>query len=111
MHKSVLRNIQVVASFALLASVPVVNASSPSVSEENGRLTVSFADLDLSSDAGVAALYQRLQRASDRACATGSILEKGSARAVRDAEVCVGEVLSKMVAEIDNAKLTAIHSS
>lgn len=110
MNDSILRKMQVVASFGLILSVPAVAAAAhQNFDADSGKLTVSYADLDLSNEAGVSVLYGRLQQASEMACNTGSIQEKGSLKATRSAEACFDEVLSNLVSKIDNDRLTAIH--
>jgi len=105
-----LRRIQVIASFGLILSVPaVVSAANQSFDESNGTLRVSYADLDLTSDAGIDVLYGRLQRASEMACDTGSIHQKGSLKAARSAASCFDEVLTNLVSKVNNNKLTAVH--
>lgn len=110
MNDSMLRRIQVVASFGLILSGPaIVSAAHQGFDADNGTLRVSYADLDLSSQAGVEVLYGRLQQASAVACDTGSLRQKGSLKAARMAESCFEEVLSKLVSKVKNDKLTAIH--
>ena len=110
MNDSVLRKLQVAASFALILSGPaVVSAAHQSFDDSTGKLRVSYSDLDLSSDAGVTVLYGRLQQASELACDTGSLHQKGSLQAARQAEACYEEVLTNLVSKVDNDRLTAIH--
>jgi len=111
MKDSVLRNIQVVASFALLLGIPAMSAAShQSFDAADGTLRVSYSDLDLNSDAGIDVLYKRLQKVSQTACDTGSLHDKGSVQATMSAAACYDKVLTKVVARIGNAKLTAKHS-
>lgn len=110
MNDSMLRKIQVVASFGLILSAPAVfSAAHQSFDESDGTLRVSYADLDLTSDAGIKVLYGRLQQASDMACETGTVHQKGSLKAARAADSCFNEVLSNLVSKVDNDKLTKIH--
>jgi len=112
MKDSILRRIQVTASFALILSVPAVAAASqPTFAADTGRLRVSYADLDLNNDAGVAVLYARLKQASEQACGTGSLREKGSLKAAHAAQACYDDVLTSLVGKVDNKRLTAIHKS
>lgn len=113
MKESHLRNIQVVATFALFLGVPSIAeaARHSSVDKTDGTIRVSYSDLDLSSDDGVETLYKRLQRVSGTACETGGFMEKGSLRAVIEAKACYADTLNRLVAEVRNEKLTAMHES
>ena len=112
MNDSILRKIQVYASFGLILSVPAVAAASQQSFDENsGALRVTYADLDLTSAAGVEVLYGRLQQASAMACDTGSRQQKGSIKASRAAADCYDEVLNNLVSKVANSKLTAMHES
>lgn len=107
-----LKNVHIAASFALVFAAPVVaNAANHSFDAESGALRVSYSDLNLNNDAGIAVLYGRLQNASRQACGTGGYLEKGSLTAVSQSKACYTDLLSKLVAKVHNEKLTAIHES
>jgi len=67
-------------------------------------LTVQFADLDLSKDAGVARLFDRLKGAAKRVCSAQS-----GGTSLRDQQqyaACVGFALSNAVARVDRPELT-----
>jgi UrcA family protein len=67
---------------------------------------VRFDDLNLRADAGVARLYDRLRVAARQVCGasyTTNLYAKTSYRR------CVSETLSRAVAEVDVAELTARH--
>lgn len=111
MKDSILRKIQVVASFSLLMGVPAMSAAShQSFDASDGTLRVSYSDLDLNSDAGIDVLYQRLQKVSQMACDTGTLHQKGSVKATMAAMSCYDKMLSRVVAKVGNAKLTAKHN-
>jgi len=65
---------------------------------------VSYADLDLGTDGGVEALYQRLRTAARAACNPSDTLD---GRSQGSFEVCKAEALERAVARIGNASLTA----
>ena len=112
MKESNLRKVQIAASFALILAAPVVTkAANYSFEADSGALRVSYSDLDLSSDEGVAVLYTRLQSASREACDVGSYQKKASVKATLAANACYADVLSKVVAKVGSDKLTAIHES
>jgi UrcA family protein len=67
-------------------------------------LTVHFADLDLSNDAGVARLFDRIKGAATRVCSG----HRGG-RTLRDKEqytACLDLALSNAVARVDRPELT-----
>jgi UrcA family protein len=67
-------------------------------------LTVHFADLDLSNDAGVARLFDRIKGAATRVCSG----QRGG-QTLRDKEqytACVDLALSNAVARVDRPSLT-----
>ena len=65
---------------------------------------VSYADLDLGTDGGVEALYQRLRTAARAACNPSDTIDGPSQVSF---EVCKVEALERAVAQIGNARLTA----
>ena len=112
MKESNLRKVQVAASFALILAAPVVTkAANYSFEADSGALRVSYSDLDLSIDEGVAVLYSRLQSASREACDVGNYQKNASVKATLSANACYTDVLSKVVAKVGSDKLTAIHES
>lgn len=112
MNDSILRRIQVAASFALLLSVPAMSdAARTSFDLDESKVRVSYSDLDLASDKDAAVLYRRLKFASEQACDTGSYVEKGSLKSYRAAKTCASEVLSRLVVELDNEKISKIHKT
>jgi UrcA family protein len=72
--------------------------------------TVSYADLNLESDAGTRVLYGRLQKASRQVC--GVTAAAGSSGSIQrlHADQCYRETLAVAVEEIDNEDLTRIHA-
>ena len=77
-------------SIALLVAVgitlpAVASAGGPSEDEENA-VKVSYADLNIDSEAGARVLYSRLKRASEKACNVESLTEHGSLDRARDAK-------------------------
>jgi UrcA family protein len=67
-------------------------------------VTISYADLDLSTDGGIEALYQRLRAATLAACNPSDTLD---GRSQVSFEVCKIEALERAVAQIGNGRLTA----
>ena len=67
-------------------------------------VTVSYADLDLGTDGGIEALYQRPRTAARTACNPSDTLDGRSQVAF---EVCKVEALERAVAHLGIARLTA----
>jgi UrcA family protein len=112
MKESNLRKVQIAASFALIVAAPVVaEAANHSFQADTGKLRITYSDINLNSDEGIAVLYSRLQSASKEACNTGNYQEKGSLKARLAANACYADLLTKVVAKVDNEKLTAVHES
>ena len=102
------RNVVVLMLSVLLPTAAI--AAAPSPFDENS-ITVSYADLDVDSEAGARTLYTRLRSAAERVCGVGSHLKLGSLAATIEAKDCYTESLDRAVAEIDNEQLTRIHES
>ncbi len=102
-------------SIALLVAVgitlPVAASAGDPSKDEESSVKVSYADLNIDSEAGARVLYSRLKRASEKACHVESLTEHGSVDRARNARVCYEEVLSDAVANIDSAALSRIHAS
>jgi UrcA family protein len=67
-------------------------------------LTVQFADLDLSKDAGLASLFDRIKGAAERVCSAHS-----GGTTLRDQQqyaACIEFALSNAVARVDRPELT-----
>ena len=91
--------------FLLAASA---QAAEPSAYEKSvQRKTVSYADLNMSSQADVAALYARLRAASRSVCGTHDLRDLAMRRHHKD---CVDQALSDAVEQVDHASLSTLHS-
>jgi len=99
-----------IASAVLVLGIPTIASAAPPINDEGEPVVrVSYADLNLSSQAGLVALYKRLQGASNAVCGPRSITEAGSLRAANYNRQCYRDVLTKSVAKFNNAKLDEIH--
>ena len=101
-----------IASAILAMAIPAMASASSFINDE-GKLVVqvSYADLNLSTEAGLVALYKRLQKASSAACGPRrSLLGAGSLERLRRNKQCYDGLLSKLVAKVNNAKLDEIHA-
>lgn len=107
---------RIVFSAALLAAAsPLVAApahaayTGPGMAQES--ISVAIADLNLSSEAGVAALYKRLQRAAETVCGPQDLRAAGSMTALRMNKTCYAETLDRAVASIAHDALGALHDA
>lgn len=111
-ESKVVRTFLLSAAFTALA-IPAIAGASPEIND-NGRtaVRVSFADLDLSREAGLQTLYGRLRAASYSVCGSGSrsLIEAGSLDQLAVNKRCFHKALSKAVAKIGNDKLNKIHA-
>ncbi len=65
---------------------------------------VSYADLNLATEAGAKVLYDRLRRAADRVCTIqGSVLKDGW-------RLCYEKALNSAVASVDEPLIAALHN-
>ena len=89
---------------AVLGSASVVAAADR---ESNPSMTVHYEGLNLSSTQGAAQLYARLQGAARQVCASFEGRELS-----RHAKwtACYNEALSRAVAQINQANVTALHA-
>ena len=91
----------------LFATTALPAAADGRLVEES--LEVSYSDLDLDKEAGVASLYARLRNAAEQVCDVASgpqaLLLSSSDR------VCVAGALERAVANVDRAALTADHAA
>ena len=75
---------------------------------EDVSVKVSFADLDIHSDAGAKVLYSRLKRASEDACDLSSLAVRGLSERQK-AKACYREALDTAVSSIESDALQQIH--
>lgn len=90
--------------------IPAAATASTPSQLDGLAITVSYADLNIASEAGARVLYARLQRASREACDVRSLTVAGSVRRVTQTQACYREALSAAVEEIDSEALTKIHA-
>lgn len=83
-----------------LAIAAVAFAASPAIAQSAGssQLAVSYADLDLRTDAGVRMLDRRIRSAVEQACGPISSADPAGTNQVRD---CRGETLASARAQRD----------
>jgi UrcA family protein len=90
------------AAAGLLLAAGPVTAAKPDVR----AVAVSYADLDLASDAGVRTLYGRLRAATQKVCGPRPGHDLAMQRLWRD---CRDDTLGRAVGQLGNAKLAALH--
>ena len=102
----------------ILATVVVVALGVPAIASADAKsdlkgvsVKVSYGDLNLQKEEGVATLYRRLKTASKEACDVRSLKIAGSIRRMADTQRCYRGALDAAVAKIDNDLLTEIHTS
>jgi UrcA family protein len=78
---------------------------------ENDVVSITFADLNIESNAGAKALYARLKQASKAVCGEDSYREAGSLSRLAESKECFTNTLDEAVTAIDSDALKAIHSS
>ena len=101
------RLVMISAGIAFLGLAGASNAAQPDFLESS-RMTVSYADLNIESAAGIKALYGRLQFAARRVCAP---FDDGQHRTVNfHFRVCYRNALDSAVAQVNKPILTAMHA-
>lgn len=86
---------------ALIACLTIGLAASPALAErETFSFTVSYADLDLESEAGAKALFYRIRAASRDACEAWPTNHRGSLQVARAAKECYRTTLRKAVDQL-----------
>ena len=86
-----------------------VYAIGDSVYVEKRSIKVSYADLNLSNEKGVAVLYRRLQVASESVCGIRLARDQKSMRFMKIAEDCYEDALSRAVDAVGSELLLALH--
>jgi UrcA family protein len=71
------------------------------------KQVVKFGDLNLSSSAGAATLYRRIQRAAESVC-EGPLGVRELSIAVRS-NVCIAQAIERAVKDVNTQMLTSLH--
>ena len=94
------------AASASAASVTTVTAEPP---RDSVSVTVSFEDLDLTSEKGQETLYYRLSRAAETVCGSANVRETGNlGHAARNAD-CQDAALSRALSEVNASAVASTH--
>ncbi len=100
-----------IASAVIVLGIPAIAGATPNARDvEDNAVRVSYADLNLSNEAGLMTLYKRLQSASRAVCGPRSLFEAGSLEQLNENKTCYRNALSKAVAKFNNATLDKIHA-
>ena len=92
-----------------LATVAVCAAlSSLARADEAPQMRVSYADLNIDSEAGAAVLYQRIRFAADRVCAVNGTRDLGQLAAVKP---CTDHAIATAVAAVKAHALTKVYDA
>lgn len=92
---------------ASVATVSLFSASAQAEPAER-QVTVSLEHFDLSKQSDADEVYARLQRAARNVCGTLVNKDLNIRRLTRE---CYDSALARAVAEVDSARLTALHES
>lgn len=98
-------SIGICATMAVIG-MPVLADTAPA-SPEFGSVTVVYDDLNLSNQAGIQTLYERLRRAAIKACAPRPDLH--NSEWVRNWRTCVDQALDNAVQRTNMSSLARVH--
>lgn len=107
-----LRPLIAVAGAATLTLLGLGGVASLAQADERGETRtqlVRFADLNLGSEAGLQALYRRLENAADNVCGPESVL--GSRAVSAEWRACVASAVRAAVLSIDRPNVTAYYAA
>ena len=102
------RHLARLALLAGLCTAAPLYAGAVAAATPTQSVTVHFGDLNLHSEAGVQALYSRIQAATRVVCAPEPA---GDRLAMLQFKACRGEALSNAVAQVGSPALAALHRS
>ncbi len=105
-----LRTLMVTFCVTVLGLPAIASAGSQDHIGEYTVVRVSYADLDLSSEAGMTVLYRRLQNAAKKVCGPLNYRQAGSLTLLRLNRECYENALDKAVRKVNVAGLAEIHS-
>jgi len=95
------------AAIAILALCAVGGMSHADDARDLPTRSVSYADLNLDTEAGAEQLYFRLRRASLAVCNVESLQKKGSVKAVRQARACYEDAMESAMDALNVRVLAA----
>lgn len=99
-------------TLATVAALCLSSAAIGAYADETGNdvptVTVRYSDLDLGTQAGATALYNRIRRAAEQVCGDPSSRQLAEVAAVR---ACVDRAISSSVRSVNDARLTNVYDS
>jgi UrcA family protein len=87
---------------------PAIAAQAGDTAGELPTRTVGYADLDLGTQAGATALYNRIYHAAEQVCGDTGSRQLAEVLAVR---ACVNRAVSASVKSVHNARLASVYDS
>ena len=91
-------------------ALPATGMAAAASQIDDASIKVSYADLNIRSEAGARVLYARLKRATEEVCGIQSHVINGSLAETLRARTCFREALEASVEKIDSDALKEIHS-
>jgi len=91
-------------------AMPTIGMAAAPTKIDDASIRVSYADLNIQSEAGAKVLYTRLKRATEEVCGIQAHVINGSLAATLRARTCFRETLEASVKKIDSDALAEIHS-
>ncbi len=95
----------------ILFSMPAAASDDSKRGVDTDRVSVSYADLNLDSEAGAARLYSRFKHAAEEFCGINFIHVYRELSYTRKARQCYADTLDEFVAKIDSELVEKLHSS
>lgn len=99
-------------TLATIAALCLSSAAIGAYAEETGNdvptRTVRYSDLDLGTQAGAKALYQRIRYAAEQVCGNPDWRQRFESAAVK---ACIGRAISSSVHSVNDARLTSVYDS
>lgn len=95
---------------AIGVALPAIGLAAAPSHIKDVSVKVTYADLNIHSEAGAKVLYSRLKRASEEVCGVKPHVINGSLAATKNARVCYRETLEASVEKIDSEALSEIHT-
>jgi UrcA family protein len=96
------------AAAAASAGAACVDDIATAAPSDANAVRVSYRDLDLATDAGSLALYQRISQAAHKVCAVGDIRDLA---ALARSDSCERSAVSHAVQQVHNARVAALVAS
>ena len=99
-------------TLATVAALCLSSAAIGAYADETGNgvptRTVRYSDLDLGTQAGAKALYQRIRYAAEQVCGNPDWRQRFESAAVK---ACIGRAISSSVHSVNDARLTSVYDS